>query len=550
MNETKNELEIEMTGTTDDIRTSALVQEDIQQLKDNLWQEPELSGAPRWQRAVAILDALLPMVVFLEDSGRAVAPADLLDLNRLEKLMFDSSRALGTAFAGPSQWIEERLKELPGYVLALRGMPTPGSQEMYTMTMVHARTLGAAAAGARRGAQAAISSTGPEATECAEDASGQLTDIELSELQGMLSGLPTNSHRSHLYSRILQHREAIAGLGVSALPKDRSNAFDVAAPRDVGQSAAVAAIEFSLQTTEGPEFLRAWQHGDWDTIRREWPEAPGSVFVAAGPDPSPGLVYTDRLARDKVATALDLPITGSHSYAWEYLLAIVEDLAAKSPSEGMTPGKHLTMQLSETSCNDLRTALGTSEEPSNIVLYIGPSEDEDKEKSFGLHAWDQEYPDEGMALIHSLPAATSRKAVEERWAVLERIERAVTVYGDARAGSAMNTATLKAELMCEIELGIEPRAEGDEALGEKEGASGVPDRKGVYAWVTSTGHAALALVSKRPTEHCAGGTLNAVVMESIKFYDGCAVDQWGKDGRWVMLHAFPEIPMAAGAVHD
>lgn len=49
--------------------------------------------------------------------------------------------------------------------------------------------------------------------------------------------------------------------------------------------ASVAAIEFALDTeTECPmDFLRCWFHGDFDVIRREWPEAPEAVFVGADP---------------------------------------------------------------------------------------------------------------------------------------------------------------------------------------------------------------------------------------------------------------------------
>jgi hypothetical protein len=32
------------------------------------------------------------------------------------------------------------------------------------------------------------------------------------------------------------------------------------------------AIEFSLQTSEGIEFLRLWQHGQWKEIDQNWPE--------------------------------------------------------------------------------------------------------------------------------------------------------------------------------------------------------------------------------------------------------------------------------------
>lgn len=47
--------------------------------------------------------------------------------------------------------------------------------------------------------------------------------------------------------------------------------------------AAVAAIQFALRDDEGMEFLRCWNQGDFDSIRREWPDAPEEVFVGADP---------------------------------------------------------------------------------------------------------------------------------------------------------------------------------------------------------------------------------------------------------------------------
>ncbi|EML2391440.1 TPA: hypothetical protein NIC13_005484 [Pseudomonas aeruginosa] len=47
--------------------------------------------------------------------------------------------------------------------------------------------------------------------------------------------------------------------------------------------AAVAAIQFALQDDEGMTFLRLWYHGEFDIIRREWPDAPGEVFIGADP---------------------------------------------------------------------------------------------------------------------------------------------------------------------------------------------------------------------------------------------------------------------------
>lgn len=47
--------------------------------------------------------------------------------------------------------------------------------------------------------------------------------------------------------------------------------------------AAVAAIQFALETDEGLAFLRCWNEGDFDAIRLEWPDAPEEVFIGADP---------------------------------------------------------------------------------------------------------------------------------------------------------------------------------------------------------------------------------------------------------------------------
>lgn len=71
------------------------------------------------------------------------------------------------------------------------------------------------------------------------------------------------------------------------------------------QDAAVAAIEYSLRTDEGMEFLRCWMHGDFDAIRKEWPDAPEAVFIGADPLLQPvqhtsvlGLVAAERKRQD------------------------------------------------------------------------------------------------------------------------------------------------------------------------------------------------------------------------------------------------------------
>ncbi|QBX06790.1 hypothetical protein H1O16_gp377 [Burkholderia phage BcepSaruman] len=48
-------------------------------------------------------------------------------------------------------------------------------------------------------------------------------------------------------------------------------------------NAAVEAIKFALdQGLDGLSFLNAWLHGDFDVLRREWPEAPEDVYPVIG----------------------------------------------------------------------------------------------------------------------------------------------------------------------------------------------------------------------------------------------------------------------------
>lgn len=48
-------------------------------------------------------------------------------------------------------------------------------------------------------------------------------------------------------------------------------------------NSAVAAIQFALTDPEGMTFLRLWNEGEFDTLRREWPDAPSEVYVGADP---------------------------------------------------------------------------------------------------------------------------------------------------------------------------------------------------------------------------------------------------------------------------
>jgi|TARA_Y100001951_G_C11289459_1_gene271101 hypothetical protein len=44
--------------------------------------------------------------------------------------------------------------------------------------------------------------------------------------------------------------------------------------------AANAAIEYAVKADDGKTFLMHWQAGDFDAIRKGWPDAPPAIFVS------------------------------------------------------------------------------------------------------------------------------------------------------------------------------------------------------------------------------------------------------------------------------
>ena len=89
-------------------------------------------------------------------------------------------------------------------------------------------------------------------------------------------------------------------------------------------SAAIAAIVFSLETDCWLEFLRCWNKGNFDSIREEWPDAPESVFV--GTDPLHGKqsaiqVNEQPTIKDTTETAINIAVRfggfdEAHHKAW------------------------------------------------------------------------------------------------------------------------------------------------------------------------------------------------------------------------------------------
>lgn len=46
--------------------------------------------------------------------------------------------------------------------------------------------------------------------------------------------------------------------------------------------ATLAAMEYAASADEGQAFLTCWLEGDFEAIRREWPDAPASIYDMPG----------------------------------------------------------------------------------------------------------------------------------------------------------------------------------------------------------------------------------------------------------------------------
>jgi antitoxin component of MazEF toxin-antitoxin module len=71
--------------------------------------------------------------------------------------------------------------------------------------------------------------------------------------------------------------------GASLEGEFRGNQLVLKAPAAAQGDAVLAAMKFAIRADEGMAFLQCWLHGDFDAIRKEWPEAPEAVFIGADP---------------------------------------------------------------------------------------------------------------------------------------------------------------------------------------------------------------------------------------------------------------------------
>lgn len=74
--------------------------------------------------------------------------------------------------------------------------------------------------------------------------------------------------------------------------------------------AAIEAIKFAIKTDDGITFLDLWLHGDFDAIRKEWPECPATVFVGADSALSLPGVYIDLAQHKNPKEALSRALRG------------------------------------------------------------------------------------------------------------------------------------------------------------------------------------------------------------------------------------------------
>lgn len=117
---------------------------------------------------------------------------------------------------------------------------------------------------------------------------------------------------------------------------------------------AIHAIQFAITNSEGLEFLRQWMHGDWEAIRREWPEAPASVVVASAAATAPAIQLGGDGQKVFAETLLNPPPpTAAFLKAEENYSNLVRP-EATAPAGGMTDGAERWMAIVREKADDAR----------------------------------------------------------------------------------------------------------------------------------------------------------------------------------------------------
>jgi len=103
-------------------------------------------------------------------------------------------------------------------------------------------------------------------------------------------------------------------------------------------TASVDAIQFALLTDDGLEFVRLWNHGEFDLCRREWPEAPAKVYAVADPsEPTYSFAQVVRIMYDSdihfYPLVEDLDFSEPEAFRWQ-LDSLVSNIAQKMGLQG------------------------------------------------------------------------------------------------------------------------------------------------------------------------------------------------------------------------
>lgn len=127
------------------VDTSEMVVKDLSQAIER-WAQCEDSRSDAWEmRQIALLQAMIPVCLYLERCAHGMPPQSMLDLARLEVELEKNANEHGLKFSLIASQLQKNIENLPGYLPHMGVSGSPAAIQLFAKLTSTMRYLNAGA---------------------------------------------------------------------------------------------------------------------------------------------------------------------------------------------------------------------------------------------------------------------------------------------------------------------------------------------------------------------------------------------------------------------